>query len=184
MRRQSAGFVGIFLVCAALAAPVPALANCAPGGQPTYRDIEGVEVQRGGTVGFIYRLVVTSDGWTVFHGQDNTPVKGWYEGHDGQALFTSLVNTLRLGDFFSLRLNKSPKLYVDGPYENIEVMRCGVVTAIGGLGVDMLPFEADLDDAQTARFDKLISTMQGTIFAWPWSEERQYPATAPSPRYR
>jgi hypothetical protein len=184
MRGQSAGFVGIFLVCAALAAPVPALANCAPGGQPTYRDIEGVEVQRGGTVGFIYRLVVTSDGWIVFHGQDNTPVKGWYEGHDGQALFTSLVNTLSLGDFFSLRLHRSPKLYVDGPYENIEVMRCGVVTAIGGLGVDMLPFEADLDDAQTARFDKLISTMQGAIFAWPWSQERQYPATSPTPRYR
>jgi hypothetical protein len=98
-------------------------------------------------------------------------------------LFTSLVSILRLGDFFSLRLKQSPTLYVDGPCERIEVMRCGVVTAIGGLGVGMIPFEADLYDAQTARFVRLIKTMQGPIFAWPWLRERQDPTPSPSPGY-
>lgn len=176
--------LSLYLLCIGLAMPALVRADCGPGGEPTWRDIKGVAIQRCGTVGFIYTFMVTSDGFMAFHGQDNTPVKGWYEGHDGRTLFVSLVNILRLGDFFALRLKESPTLYIDGPCERIEVMRCGVLTSVGGLGMGIIPFEADIDDAQTKRFVRLIETMQNPIFAWPWSKEHLDATPLPSPMPR
>jgi hypothetical protein len=155
-----------------------------PGRAPTYKDIDGVAVRRCGVVGFNYQFWARSNGWIFFHGQFNTPVNGYYDGHDGQALFESVVKILQEQDFFSLRLRASPTLYVDGPCETVEVMRCGVVTALGGLGVDMLPWEADLKDAQTARFESLVSAIQAPIFAWTWSSEHQEVVPTPSPAPR
>jgi hypothetical protein len=181
MRSQSCRLAGIFLVCLALASPVEALASCAPGGTPTYKDIEGIAVRRCGMVGFIYQVLARNDGFIFFRGQFNAPVNGYYDGHNGQALFESLLKILQERDFFSLRLRESPTFYIDGPCETVEIMRCGVVTAVGGLGVDMLAREADLKDAQTARFDSLVNTLQTPIFAWPWSTEHQEVTPTPAP---
>jgi len=143
-----------------------------------------VALRRCGTVGFIYSLEVEHGGYILFHGVEHTPVTGYYEGNDGRALFTSLVKTLQEADFFSLRLKKSPTLYVDGPCQTIEVRRCGVITAVGGLGTDMLHFEADLDDPQTAHLDAVITKLQEAIFGWRWSGERGEPTPSPSPAHR
>lgn len=166
---------------AVVASPMPALANCVPGGTPTYGDVAGVAVSRCGTVGYIYQFAATNDGFLFFRGQFNTPVAGQYTGHDGRTLFANLVQTLEQGDFFSIRLKKSPTLYVDGPCEKIEVMRCGVLTTVGGLGFTNIPFEADVTDFQTRRLISLIDAVQGHIFAWPWSSEHHETLPTPSP---
>ena len=181
MRRHAISPGTLFMVGISLFAPTSAIAACKPGGTPTYQDVTGIAVRRCGTVGFIYDTWVTSDGYLVFHGVDNTPVKGYYDGYDGRVLFAKLLRTLQDEDFFSIRLKPSPTLYVDGFCETIHVMRCGVVTSVGGLSAGVLPFEADLKDAQTLRFDALVSKMQTAIFAWPWNNEHAYPPTpAPS----
>jgi hypothetical protein len=181
MPRQRARLGGIVLIGLTLTSPMPALATCAPGGMPTYKDVEAIAVRRCGTVGFIYEFATTNDGFLFFRGQFNTPVTGQYTGHDGQALFANLVHILEAGDFFSIRLKDSPTFYIDGPCEKIEVMRCGVLTIVGGLGFTNIPFEADVKDAQTRRLVSLISTMQGRIFAWSWSSEHQEVTPTPSP---
>lgn len=180
MRVHSISIGMIVGFCLSLGSLVPALASCEPGATPTYNDISGIAVRRCGTVGFIYESLVTDNGFLVFHGLENTPVKGYYEGHDGRALFEQLLKKLRDGEFFSIRLKPSPTLYIDGPCEAIQIMRCGVVTAIGGLGAGGLPFEADLKDSQTLRFDALVSKLQTSIFAWPWHREQADVTPSPS----
>lgn len=76
-------------------APISTLAACEPGGTPAYQDVTGIAVRRCGTVGFIYESFLTADGYLVFHGVEHTPVKGYYDGHDGRVLFEKLLRTER-----------------------------------------------------------------------------------------
>jgi hypothetical protein len=80
-----------------------------------------------------------------------------------------------------MTLKKSPIPYLDGPCRTIEVLRCGVATAIGARSVDMLIFQADVNDPNTVRFDALVNELQGPVFAFPWQGEFKEPSPEPSP---
>jgi len=71
--------------------------------------------------------------------------------------------------------------YLDGPCDKVEVLRCGVTTAIGSVGGEMLPFEADLRDSQTMRLTALADEMQAAILAWPWQNEEREELPSPAP---
>ena len=179
-RRNGYAAVG---VCALLAVLLPSsvLADCAPGSIPMYSDIESVAVRRCGVVGPMYRFIASDTGFIWFNGIARTSVLGSYSGGDGKTLLKTLIELLQRYDFYAMRLRRTPVFYLDGPCETIEVMRCGVATAIGGLGVDLLPFEADVEDPQTSRFNALLNELQAPILAWPWAKEAREPTPAPSP---
>jgi hypothetical protein len=179
--RKSITFVSVLGSVTGLMLPANAAAGCTQGSTPSYNDITSVAVRRCGVGPAIYRFVAGTNGVVWFDGRFNTPVKGVYQGRDGKTLFKALIAILKSSDFYSIRLAPSPVLYIDGPCETIEAMRCGVATAIGGLGVDMLPFEADVKDPRTAKFTALLNAMQAPIFAWPWHKETYEPSQPPPP---
>jgi hypothetical protein len=171
----------LLAIIMACGASYPALANCSAGRAPDYSDITSVYVRRNGIGSPHYRFEVSHNGVMFFSGRSRTPIVGNYDASDGARMFSKVVGTLRDWDFYSMRLHESPVLYIDGPFDTVAAMRCGVVTGVGTLGVAGLPFEADLHDGQTERFIKFVDALQNSIFAWPWSTERLEPTPSPSP---
>ncbi|HEY1682474.1 MAG TPA: hypothetical protein VGF98_12600 [Candidatus Tumulicola sp.] len=170
----------VVAACISLIVPVEVRASCEPGGTPTYDDISGIAVRRGcGTDRFHYLAWARNDGLIFFAAKSETPVKGYYDGRDGRPLFVRLRQTLRDEDFLAVRLKPSPTVYFDGPCQTVEIMRCGVVIAVGGLSPGILPFEADTSDPQIRRFEAIVDKLQASIFAWPWQNE--HPEVKPSP---
>lgn len=145
-----------------------------------YDDVTSVYVRRDGVNGPHYRFWVSRN-VIFFSGRSRTPVVGNYETSDGVRLFSQLVTTLRDGRFYSIRLHETPVQYIDGPFDTVAVMRCGVVTGLGTAGVSGLPFEADLHDAQTDRLIELVDALQSRVFAWPSSTERLEPTPSAPP---
>jgi hypothetical protein len=159
--------------------PKVALADCTPAGNMTYDDIDGIAVKTCGTVRQHYEAWALRNGSAVFFGQANSPIKGTHEGRNNAVLFGRLLQILKNDDFFAIRLRQSKTAYIDGPCLSVEVSRCGVTTALSGLGAGMLPFAIDLHDEQSDHFFKLFRNLQDSLFAWPWPESSSTPEPSP-----
>jgi hypothetical protein len=170
----------LIAACIVFFVPVPVQASCEPGASPTYDDVTGIAVRSCGNE-FSYEGWTLSNGFVYFSGKYGAPVKGYYDGKDGKPLFTQLLNALRAEDFVAIRLKPSPTPYFGGPCETIEIMRCGVATAVGTKGGGLLPFLPILKDPQIIRFEELFDKLQTSIFAWPWQKEHLEVKPTPNP---
>ncbi len=99
-----------------------------------------------------------------------TSIRGTYDAAKPLGAYTAVMGVLKRHDFFEMRLSPATNLYLDGPEDQISVVRCGVTTTLGTVTAGMQ--EIDLDDARAKAFFALEKDLRGVIFAQQWENTK------------
>lgn len=79
--------------------------------------------------------------------------------------FGDVVAVLQQHHFFDVRLNPAKGLYIDGPEDQVTVVRCGLTTMLGTIPRGG---EVELGDDQSKAFFKLEDGLRSAIFSENW----------------
>lgn len=160
--------------------PLPANGACTSGSPPSYEDVTYVKVAQYSLVGQQWPSYTYEGAYYRFgqHGPHASvtlearraaKIRGTYVAVDPMRSFAAIVAVLEKDDFFTLRLQPTKSLYIDGPEDAITVSRCGVTETLGtAAGSD----EMDLQDAQAKVFFAVESDLRGAIFSQQWEAPR------------
>jgi hypothetical protein len=172
------------LVAFAVLLPVPVMADCSPGGTPSYRDITYVYVRQYSLVGILHpyfefeaTAIPQNSGFkgrtqASLNAKHAVPYRGSFVAVDPQRAFDHAVAVLDQEHFYALHLTPHC-CYLDGPEDVVTVVRCGVKTSLATISEGG---QVRLDDAAGKAFLQLEDDLRKAIFLEKWA----MPTPAPS----
>jgi hypothetical protein len=165
------------LVAIAALLPVPVMAECAPGGIPSYRDITYVYVRQYSLVGirhpyfeFEATAIPQRPGFkgrteASLNAKRAVPYRGSFVAVDPQRAFDHALAVLEQKHFYDMHLTPGC-CYIDGPEDVVTVVRCGVKTSLATISEGG---QLRLDDAAGKAFFQLEDELLKTIFLEKWT---------------
>jgi hypothetical protein len=157
--------------------PVPVMANCAPGGNPSYQDITYIQVKQFSLVGVShpsYDFQATSFAPTGLQparvdaslsARRAVPFFGNFVAVNPKQSFDDVAAVLEQSHFFDMRMTVPKCCVIDGPEDSITVIRCNVTTTLATVSKGG---SANLEDAQGTKFLHVEDHLRKTIFAQKW----------------
>jgi hypothetical protein len=165
------------LVATAVLLPVRVMADCAPGGILSYRDITYVYVRQYHLVGipapyfeFEATAIPQNSGFegrtqASLNAKRPVPYRGNAVAADPQRVFDDAVTVLERNHFYAMRLTPHC-CYIDGPEDVVTVVRCGVKTSLTTISEGG---QVRLDDAAGKAFLQLEDDLRKAIFLEKWT---------------